>query len=115
MNPLDQNGDPYLCNSCGSFRHYSKDCQHAYETQFNEGDEGQGGYDPEQDEALKDQHEHDGEPVHPTHYVGVRLYEVLVNNIEEPKDIFLTESEVAKLCLDTGCVSSVSGLDWGWG
>ena len=112
MNPLDQNGDPYLCNSCGSFRHYSKDCQHAYETQFNEGDEGQGGYDPEQDEALKDQHEHDGEPVHPTHYVGVRLYEVLVNNIEEPKDIFLTESEIAKLCLDTGCVSSVSGLDW---
>ena len=108
MNPKDSDGNPYRCNSCGSYRHFSKDCQHAIETNYNNQEDEE--YDPNNDEALVNPN--GVEEAIPTHYVGVKLYDVMVTFCEEIKDIFHTDTHVSKLLLDTGCVRTVCGVIW---
>ena len=110
MNPKDSDGNPYRCNSCGSYRHFSRDCQHAHETNFNQEEDE---YDPNKDDAL----EYPGEEAVPTHYVGVQLFDVRmtfceIGEIQNVKDIFHNETTISKLLLDTGCVRTVCGLTW---
>lgn len=108
MNPTDSDGNPYRCNSCGSYRHFSKDCQHSHEaTNFNQGDDV---YDPENDDALVNPST--TEEAVATHYVGVQLYDVLFTSLEGVKDIYFTKATISKLLLDTGCVRTVAGIEW---
>ena len=107
LNPKDENGDYHLCNSCGSYRHFVKDCP--YKDQFFTGDEIP--YDPTNDPNLNEgQGNQNGNEeensTYNTHFNSVQLFDILIN------DVFHNEHTLAKLFMDTGCVRSVAGRKW---
>ena len=106
MNPLDKDGKPYNCNSCGSYRHFSKDCQHASGTHYGE-EAPDGSYDPANDPTF---HEPDNQEQVETHFVGLQLYDVLFT-MGDYEDVYLSE-ETNNLLMDTGCPKTVTGVKW---
>ena len=103
LNPKDPDGNFYLCNSCGSFRHFVKECPHRSDPYFNEEEDD---YHPDNDEVLQgDPGENDQDAIN-THFTGVQLFDILVNQI------FHNEHTVSKILLDTGCVRTVCGRKW---
>merc|ERR1711911_14671 len=107
LNPKDENGEHYLCNSCGSYRHFVKDCP--YKDQFFTNDDAP--YDPANDSNINDDQGNQNvveeqNPTYNTHFSSVQLFDVLIN------DVFHNKYTLAKIFLDTGCVRSVAGRKW---
>ena len=104
LNPKDPDGNHYLCNSCGSFRHFAKDCPHRSDPYYTDDVED---YDPDHDEVIQeDQGGTADSDTFITHFTGVHLYDVLIS------EIFHSEHTMSKILLDTGCVRSVCGKKW---
>ena len=108
MNPLDKDGKPYNCNSCGSYRHFSKDCQHNLTSGTHYGEEAHdGSYDPNGDPTFNEPDNH--EQVE-THFVGLQLYDVLFTT-GDYEDVYLSQGSI-NILMDTGCPKTVAGVKW---
>ena len=121
MNPLDADGNPYTCNSCGSYRHFTRDCQHAAERKISQyygesgdpippDDEGTQVYSLENDEVIKDD-QVDGATALTTHFGTVKLYDVLWTS-NQIKESYFSKSFISSVTLDSGCLRNVAGKTW---
>ena len=122
MNPLDPDGNPYTCNSCGSYRHFTRECQHAAERKVNQyygetGDpippdeEGTQVYSLDTDEVIRDD-QVDGATALTTHFGTVKLYDVLWTSNQVEDSYFSKSNFTASVTLDSGCLRNVGGKTW---
>ena len=94
VNPLGRDGKPMLCKSCGSYRHFVEKCPDSHERSS-------GVYltSQAQDEATSSEEEPD-----PDRFV---LFTANHDDLSR-----FTSEAINSAALDTGCTTSVTGVNW---
>ena len=121
MNPLNPaTGKPLKCKTCGSFRHFNRDCS------YNQATTGKGSnnynrkkgrvylvniQDSDEEEALLAQFEHNDGDADKDDQEETKLEKVFFTTNQEELSKFTSES-INCAALDSCCTSSVSGEKW---